>query len=162
MTIRLNRLLISFLLLLTALQPASAGLHKAPGFSLKDYQGNLVSLKDYQGKPLVLHFWATWCPYCKKVQPAIEHIKQGHQGNVQVLAISFREDEGAKPQVVLDKRGYTFTILLEGDAVAKSYGVKGTPTTFFINKTGDIVKVTYTSDPEDSVWSKWTQKLLEE
>jgi peroxiredoxin len=124
----------------------------APAFALPDANGKQVSLSDYQGQSLILHFWATWCPYCKKLQPGLEAVAQQYeeQGLV-LLAVSYNEDEGAEPQAVLRRRGLHFKTLVDGDAVAGLYGVPGTPTTFFINRKGEIVGKTNTSNPEDPV-----------
>lgn len=124
--------------------------NKAPDWTLKDAQGHDVSLSDYQGRPMILHFWATWCPYCKKLQPGLERLlNKYHADGLEFLGISFREDEGTLPQKVLDDRGLTFKTLVDGDAVAKQYGVKGTPTTYFIDKNGLVVWVSNDSDPDD-------------
>jgi cytochrome c biogenesis protein CcmG/thiol:disulfide interchange protein DsbE len=123
---------------------------KAPDWTLKDAQGHDASLSNYQGKPLILHFWATWCPYCKKVQPGLEHLlNKYHTDGLELLGISFREDEGTLPQKVLDDRGFTFKTLVDGDVVATQYRVRGTPTTFFIDREGLVVWVSSGSDPND-------------
>jgi peroxiredoxin len=134
---------------------------KAPQFVLPAADGELVSLKKYRGKPLVLHFWATWCPYCKKLQPGLQSLADTHAGQgLVVLGISFREDPGTKPQAVLEARGHSFMTLVEGDETAAMYGVKGTPTTFFINRKGRIVGKTHTSDPNDPVLESLTAEIL--
>lgn len=135
---------------------------KAPQFVLPAADGTLVSLKDFRGKPLVLHFWATWCPYCKKVQPGLQALEDAHgeQGLV-VIGISFREDPGAEPQSVLEARGINFMTLVDGDETAAMYGVKGTPTTYFINREGVIVGKTHTSSPDDPVLQSLTAKALQ-
>jgi cytochrome c biogenesis protein CcmG/thiol:disulfide interchange protein DsbE len=127
----------------------------APGFSLQNAEAETVSLSDFAGQPLVLNFWATWCPYCRKLQPGLQDLqKQYAASGLVVLGISFREDEGVKPQDVLDNRGHSYMTLVDGDAVATHYGVKGTPTTFFIDRQGNIVGRTSTSDIEDPVWGE--------
>ena len=79
-----------------------------------------MSLADYRGRPLVLHFWATWCPYCKKLQPGLDRLRQRHvEQDLMVLGISFREDEGAEPQAVLQQRGLGFSTLVAGGKVAR-------------------------------------------
>ena len=124
----------------------------APEFVLPDASGKLVSLKDFRGKPLVIHFWATWCPYCKKVQPGLQALANDYQDREMVLlGISFREDQGATPQAVLVSRGFSFSTLLGGDEVAEMYGVRGTPTTVFIDRRGVIIGMTHASDPEDPI-----------
>jgi cytochrome c biogenesis protein CcmG/thiol:disulfide interchange protein DsbE len=133
----------------------------APDFSLSDAQGNIVSLKDFNGQPLILHFWATWCPYCKKLQPGLERLV-ATEGNTEIvlLGISFREDEGVQPQAELAKRGHTFKTLINGEQAAQDYAVRGTPTTFFIARNGEIVGVTNTSNPEDPVLTQLAGEIL--
>ncbi|TWX50656.1 peroxiredoxin family protein [Colwellia hornerae] len=114
--------------------------NQAPHWTLKTQAGKTISLADYQGKPVILHFWATWCPYCKKLQPKLVELKEKYQDTgIEIVAISFSEDEGAKPQDSITQRGYQFITGVEGDKVANLYGVKGTPTTFFINRSGQVV-----------------------
>ncbi len=145
--------------------PASAGAPtggKAPDFVLANAGGELVSLKDFRGQPLVVHFWASWCPYCKKVQPGLQALADKHAGSGLVLiGISFREDEGTQPQAVLVTRGHSFMTLVEGDEVAEMYGVRGTPTTVFIDAKGTVVGATHTSDPADPILERLAQQLLQ-
>ena len=123
---------------------------QAPDFALSTASGQVISLSDYQGKPLVIHFWATWCPYCKKLQPGLDklYLQYKKQG-LEMLAISFQEDEGASPQALLLERGMHFTTVIDGDEVATQYQVKGTPTTIFIDKSGEIRWVSNNSDPNN-------------
>ena len=84
----------------------------APDFTLKDASGEDVSLSDYRGKVVILHFWATWCPYCKRLQPGLDALyKKYQQDGVELLGISFSEDADADPQGTLDKRGHKFKTL---------------------------------------------------
>ena len=138
------------LLALLSLTPIIASAEKAPAFTLADEEGRQVSLSDYAGKPLILHFWASWCPYCKKLQPGLDALAMEYEkSGLVLLGINFREDEGVIPQDVLRQRGMYFKTLVEGDEVARSYAVHGTPTTFFIDGRGQSVGVTNTADPND-------------
>jgi len=134
---------------------------KAPDFSLQTEQGQTISLSDYQGKPLILHFWATWCPYCRKLQPGLDklYLKYKDQG-LEMLAISLWEDAGARPQAVLIKRGLHFTTVLNGEEAGKQYQVKGTPTTVFIKKNGEVLGVTGISDPNAPVLEQAVQAII--
>jgi thiol-disulfide isomerase/thioredoxin len=112
----------------------------APPWQLTTQAGKAISLKDYQGQPVILHFWATWCPYCKKLQPKLVELEKMYQrSGIKLVSISFNEDEGAKPQDEINKRGHDFITAVKGELVAKKYGVRGTPTTFFINRQGKAV-----------------------
>jgi thiol-disulfide isomerase/thioredoxin len=123
---------------------------KAPNWTLATQVGKSISLADYQDKPVILHFWATWCPYCKKLQPTLVALKEKYENTgIEIVAISFNEDEGAKPQDSITQRGYQFITAVEGDNVAELYNVKGTPTTFFINRSGQIVFKSTSSNSTD-------------
>lgn len=130
-------------------------------WALSTQSGENVSWHSLQGKPLILHFWATWCPYCKKLQPGLEKLHKKYQSQeLQLIGISFREDPGTYPQTVLNNRGHEFTTLVDGDHVAELFGVSGTPTTLFINADGLILGVTRTSNPEDPDLEKAVKILL--
>jgi len=158
---RLMKLLCSFLLLLPLVVQAES--RPAPDFTLKNAAGEPVSLKDFRGKVVVLHFWATWCPYCKRLQPGLETLYQTYkEQGLEVLAVSFNEDADADPQASLDKRGMTFNTLIKGGLVARQYQVSGTPTTFFIDRKGHLRAVTMTSNPKEPGLDKFAQSLLAE
>lgn len=125
-----------------------------PEWALKKQDGTLVHSSDYHGKPLILHFWATWCPYCKKLQPGLDRIAQKYQHKgLEVIAISFNEDESAQPQTHLENRGLSLQTLVNGDELAlNTFNVIGTPTTFFISRDGKILGSTMQSDPDDPQW----------
>jgi len=130
-----------FILLLCHIPNAMAeGFPTAPPWQLTTQAGKTISLSDYQGKPVILHFWATWCPYCKKLQPKLVELEKKYQSTgIKIVSISFNEDDGATPQDEINKRGYDFITAVKGELVAKQYGVRGTPTTFFINRQGKAI-----------------------
>tara|TARA_R110002167_G_scaffold10926_2_gene48894 strand:+ start:127 stop:627 length:501 start_codon:yes stop_codon:yes gene_type:complete len=132
-------------------QVKTTELSKMPAWQLYNEAGQLVKSSDFLGKPLVIHFWATWCPYCKKLQPGLDSLYKKYQAEgLQMIAISIREDDGARPQKELDSRGMSFKTLINGDDLGRDlFHVKGTPTTVFIDKTGNIVGSTSISDPDD-------------
>ncbi|MEW6981634.1 TlpA family protein disulfide reductase [Colwelliaceae bacterium 6471] len=135
---------------------------QAPSFTLHNEKGEQVSLKDYQGKPLIIHFWATWCPYCKKLQPGLNKLyQQYHSQGLNLLAISLWEDDGAQPQAELIKRGMSFKTAVNGEKISELYQVRSTPTTLFISKEGKIIWRTDISDPNSPLLEKAVQALLE-
>jgi len=122
----------------------------AKPWQLKTQNGDVISLEQYKNKPIILHFWATWCPYCKKLQPKLVALQKKYQSQgVELISISFNEDEGALPQDEINRRGYSFLTAIMGENVAKLYGVQGTPTTFFINRGNEIIWKTSSSDKAD-------------
>lgn len=123
---------------------------EAPQWSLKTQSGKKIALAQYKGKPVILHFWATWCPYCKKIQPTLESFSSFYpEAKIALVGISFNEDDGVFPQDELTQRGHKFITAVNGEEVATTYGVRGTPTTFFINASGHVVYATNTSNPKN-------------
>ncbi|MBE0359915.1 TlpA family protein disulfide reductase [Pseudoalteromonas aliena] len=118
-----------------------------PTLNLQMADGSIINTHDLVGQPYVLHFWATWCPYCKKLQPALQKI---NDMGLKVIAVSFKEDDDATPAKALSNRGYTFKTAVKADAIAAQLSIRGTPTTLFIDKKGSVVWLTNTSNPEDA------------
>jgi len=114
----------------------------APDFTLEDMDGKRHSLSDYRGKVIMLNFWATWCPPCRREIPSMESIYRdlGKSGFL-VLAVN----EFEEPDHVFAYTGQlsvfpTFPILFDRDsAVSQAYKVKGLPTTVLIDTQGRIV-----------------------
>lgn len=121
----------------------------APTWSLKKGE-QVYGSEQAQGKPYVLHFWATWCPYCKKLQPGLASVAENYiDDGISTYAVSFWEDDRAKPIKEMKRRGLDLNVLVKGDEVAKAFAVQGTPTTIFIDHNGDIAVKLHTSDPND-------------
>lgn len=135
----------------------------AKPWQLKTQNGEVISLEQYKNKPVILHFWATWCPYCKKLQPTLVALQKKYQDQgVELISISFNEDEGAMPQDEISRRGYSFLTGVMGEEVAKLYGVRGTPTTFFINRQNEIIWKTSSSDKADPRFDLALQEIIKQ
>ncbi|MBW4966315.1 TlpA family protein disulfide reductase [Pseudoalteromonas sp. CR1] len=140
--------LILLSLAVFAEQPALDSNHsKLPPLTLNMADGTNIKTQELLGQPYVLHFWATWCPYCKKLQPALQKI---HNMGLNVIAVSFKEDDNAFPAKALTNRGYTFKTAIQADEIATQLGIRGTPTTLFINENGHVVWVTHSSNPDNT------------
>ena len=113
----------------------------APDFTLKDMDGKQFSLKDYRGKVVMLNFWATWCPPCRREMPSMERLHQKLKGkDFVVLALNQMED-GDRVFTFSGDLGIdlTFPILFDNDSsVSRAYGVMGLPTTYLIDKQGNM------------------------
>lgn len=141
---------LTTILIITFSAVTNAEPNKAPDWQLPTQSGGTIKSGDYQGQPVILHFWATWCPYCKKLQPKLVELQKKYQtSGVKIVAISFNEDEDATPQDVLNARGYQITTAVNGDKIAEEFGVVGTPTTFFINRDGEAIFKYTSSDIND-------------
>ncbi|TMC85709.1 MAG: redoxin domain-containing protein [Chloroflexi bacterium] len=110
---------------------------KAPPFTLPSTAGANVSLADYAGKPVVINFWATYCPPCKAEMPLLQK-SVGSQSGVRLVLI----DEGDAPGAArsfLQSLGIRQAALLDSDlAVGRSYGLSGLPMTVFVRSDGTI------------------------
>jgi peroxiredoxin len=114
----------------------------------------------YFGKPLVVRFWADWCKYCEGEMKAIETVYQANKGKLQVLAINAGQDK-ATINAFIRKIGVTYPALLdENSAIARSYGVVGLPTTFFINGKG-IVRGKIVGEADEATFARHVQELLQ-
>ncbi|RRN67795.1 TlpA family protein disulfide reductase [Peribacillus simplex] len=113
---------------------------KAPDFTLKTLDGKQVELSDYKGKKVMLNFWATWCPPCKKEMPDMEKYTQQAGDDVVVLAVNIDPENDVKSFV--NNNGITFTIPLDSQSaknpVNDLYNISFIPTTYFIDKKGII------------------------
>lgn len=133
-----------------------------PKWELPTQDGRIVHSQDYAGQPLVLHFWSTDCPYCKRLQPGLDALAQdySYQG-LQVLAISLNEVQGAKPQDELIARGLQLQTLVKGESLGfEHFKIFGTPTTIFVAPDGAILGSTMQSNPNDPQWRKVANYLV--
>lgn len=114
-------------------------------FTLKDQYGNAHKLSDYKGKTVFLNFWATWCPPCRSEMPHIEELYKEFNYNkddIIILGVAQpggeeKDTEGIK-QFLSDK-GFTFPVVFdESGKVFNDYRIMSMPTTFMINKDGNI------------------------
>jgi peroxiredoxin len=108
-------------------------------FTLSDLSGKKWSLKNLRGKVVLVNFWATWCPPCRKEMPDMEELYQrfGPRGFV-ILAIS--DEEADKVQPFIDGQKYTYPVLLDpGRKVNELFVVEGIPKSFLYDRDGKLV-----------------------
>jgi len=107
-------------------------------FTLNDIQGKSWTLHDLKGKVVLVNFWATWCPPCRKEMPDLEAIyKEFSPKGLVVLAIS--DEDAAKVTPFIADKKYTYPILLDpGGKVAKLMAVDGIPKTYIYDRGGKL------------------------
>jgi len=108
-------------------------------FTLTDLQGQKWTLQSLHGKVVLVNFWATWCPPCRKELPDLEELSHRFkdQGLV-VLAIS--DEDLAKVQPFVAEHKLTYPVLLDaGGKVGKEFAVEGIPKSFVYDREGKLV-----------------------
>src|SRR6266567_2550361 len=108
-------------------------------FTLTDLSGKAWTLKDLRGKVVLVNFWATWCPPCRKEMPDLETLYRrfGPQGLV-VLGIS--DEEATKVKPFISQQKVTYPVLLDpGRTVNELFQIEGIPKTFIYDREGKIV-----------------------
>ncbi len=112
----------------------------APDISGSDINGQLFDLASYRGeKPVILDFWASWCPNCRRDMPNLNALYEKYADQIEVVAVNLRES-GDVASDYINSNGYTFTTLLDPNgAIAQQYDVRYTNYHVLIDKSGQIV-----------------------
>lgn len=117
----------------------------APDFEAQLLDGSPVSLRQYRGHPVLLQFWATWCPVCSLEQGSIQSISHDHP----VLSVVLDESSVAEITQWMQEKGVDYPVVRDADgAIAAEYGVNGVPASLIIDAAGRIrfIEVGYTSE----------------
>lgn len=111
---------------------------QAPDFTLEDMDGDMISLSDYQGQFIILNFFASWCPPCREEAPDLQEFEEQYGDQTKLLILD-RAEPKVSVQEHIEEFNSTSTYLLDyNDSMAKPYGVRGQPETFFIDEQGII------------------------
>lgn len=112
-------------------------------FTVYDKDGNPVKLSDMKGMPVVLNFWASWCPPCKAEMPDFDEIAKQYEGKVAFMMVNLTDGQSetqSSAQAFIDSMGYTFPVYFDLDSdAAYAYGIQSIPNTFFIDSDGNLV-----------------------
>ena len=118
-----------------------SNIQTAPDFSLERLGGGTLTLAEYKGrKPVVLDFWATWCPNCQRDMPKLSALYDKYKDKVEVIGINLHENPSLV-QKFITQRGITFPIALDpNDVATRAYGVRYTNFHVLIDIEGNVVK----------------------
>ncbi len=133
---------------------------QAPNFTLVDTKGKKVRLSDYKGKVVIIDFWATWCPPCRRGIPDLIDIQKEFKNKVSVVGISVDTDTKGDVPSFIKNIGINYTVLFASPEVVQAYGnIEAIPTSFIIDKKGNIVNQHVGLTPKETYISE-IKKLL--
>ncbi len=117
----------------------------------------------WAGRPVVIRFWADWCKFCAGEMKAIETVYQRHKGTggtgLEVVAINAGQDRKTV-DAFIRKIGVSYPALLdEQSKIARSYGVVGLPTTYFVDAKG-IVRAKVIGEADEATFERHALELL--
>ena len=106
-------------------------------WQLMDLQGNSINLTSLKGKVIIVNLWATWCPPCIAEMPAFQKLYNDYQDKVEFLFVA--NDDEDKVRKFLNDKKYTFPVYFQITKGPEELQSNSLPTTFVINKEGEIV-----------------------
>ncbi len=129
----------------------------ADNFQFVTSNGDSFALQDYTGKPIVLNFWATWCPPCRAEMPSLEKLYADYSDKVHFLLISSESFDKIAPYIQENKYSFPVYRLTQPPSGVLSYNVL--PTTFVIDSEGKVI----TREEGAANWnSKKVRAMLDE
>lgn len=113
----------------------------APDFTLTTFEGTTISLEGLKGKPIVINFWASWCPPCRIEAPLLERTWRAYKNReVVFIGVDVQDREEDALNYI---REFDITYPNGPDPTGEisiDYGVSGLPVTFFVSRKGEIVR----------------------
>lgn len=157
----LKRLVVAFVMVLCVSGFALAQQSKAPNFKATASDGSTVELQKLKGKVVVVNYWATWCPPCRQEIPGFIDVYKKYKGKgLEIVGVSLDQNgwEVVKPYMAKTKINYP--IVLPDDVLSSAYGkIDAIPTTFFVDKNGNIVD-THVGYMDKAAFEKKIKELL--
>jgi len=130
----------------------------APELEISEWVGDdLGSLASLRGKNVVLVFWATWCPACKRTMPSIQEFYERNKGDDFAMIAVTRNSKGQTTEKVRDymtQNGYSFPVAIDSGASSRAYGVTGIPAAAMVDKTGKVVFRNHPAQLTDALVAK--------
>jgi cytochrome c biogenesis protein CcmG, thiol:disulfide interchange protein DsbE len=113
---------------------------QAPSWQLPDLSrpSQTISPAQFRGRPLVINFWASWCPPCRQEMPVLERAARQLRGRVSFAGLDTQDEQGAA-LAFARQTGVTYPLAIDNAQVYASYGVAGLPVTFFVTADGAVV-----------------------
>jgi thiol-disulfide isomerase/thioredoxin len=114
--------------------------YAAPSFQLSSLDGGSYQVGGARDKPLVVNFWATWCPPCQEEAPDLQALYDKYKDRIDFYGVNLTQsDKLADVRQFVQNNGLTFPILLDKDgAVAEQYKFVFIPTSYLIDRSGTV------------------------
>jgi thiol-disulfide isomerase/thioredoxin len=115
------------------------------GFEAELIDGSRYVIPEFSEKPVLLHFWATWCPVCDLQKGSVQSISRDYP----VLTIASWSEGEAEVKKYMQDNGLTFPVMLDNSGqLARDFGLKGVPASFILSPAGEIkyVETGYTTE----------------
>ncbi len=124
-------------------QEASDDTVMAPDFQVEDAEGNMISLSSFQGKPVILNFWASWCPPCKSEMPDFQAAYDTYGEDIQFVMVNLTDGNRETKETAsafIKESGFTFPVYYDVNMeAAYAYNVSSVPLTLLIGPDGTVV-----------------------
>jgi len=151
------------LIVLLGLAPLAVGVEEGerfPAFQLDRADGSTWRSADHAEQPKIVLFWATWCPYCRKLMPGIVALHEEYSARgLEVVGVNFRDEDG-DTEAYAESMDIEFDIVVDGDDLATAVGVRGTPTLFVLDRHDRVVLRLSDSDPENPELREAVEALM--
>ena len=108
-------------------------------WQLVDLNGKIVDFEQFRGKVIFLNFWATWCGPCLGEMPEIQKLYNIFEGNKDIVFLIVTSEDYAKVKSFIQKSQYSFPVYLASFGTPRTFEFSSIPTTFVVNKKGQIV-----------------------
>lgn len=126
--------------------------YPAPDFTVYTLDGEAAKLSDFRGKPVVINFWATWCPPCREELPGFESAWQQYGDKAVFLMVECGGEAAAEVADFMAEEGYTFPVYVDSDGSgAAAYGINAIPVTALVDGEGNLFAYQVGAVEEDSL-----------
>ncbi len=133
----------------------------APDFSLTTFKGTTISLEDLRGKPIVINFWASWCPPCRVEAPLLERTWRAYKNRGLIFLGVNIQDRKEDALNFIREFGITYPNGPDPTGeISIDYGVSGLPVTFFVSSKGEVVR-RWVGAVEKSVLSGSIEEIMQ-
>ncbi|MCM8762699.1 MAG: TlpA family protein disulfide reductase [Candidatus Omnitrophica bacterium] len=135
----MKSILLSVFIVFLLLSCSKAEITKAPDFTLQDINGKVLKLSDYKGKVVVINFWATWCPPClAEIPDFVKFYNSYKEKGVEIIGIAVSSDINDVKKIIGEKKINYPVCMSDGKVESQYGGIRAVPTTFIIDKQGNI------------------------